>query len=1044
MNFVPLHLNTSYSLLSGSIKFNALFSLLKEREVDTCAITDINTMLGFPLFNKLCKENNIKPIFGIDINVEKDLLTLLIKNENGYHNLIKISYLASKKETISLEDIKQYLSDIILIISSEQSELFTQNILNWPKLLNKYNSILKDDFYIGIENYSKNNKNIEELRGFLNNHPYNFVAFPNIKYLKEEEAINLAILNKIKERFINPFDLEKDEKLKGKYYFYKESQIDEFYTEEEILNTQFLSSKINFSFDKNRGSMLQFDSNKNSYETLKNLCETSLISKKLHENKDYVTRLNMELNVINSMGYNDYFLIVQDYVNYAKNNNILVAPGRGSAAGSLVAYLLNITEVDPLKYNLLFERFLNKDRISMPDIDIDFENDKRDQVIEYLKKKYGSDRVCQIVTIQTLKAKQSIRDIGRCYAQSTNIIDKICSLLINDKYTLLQSYSRLESFRNEILGDENFQKIFKLALKIENVPRQLGIHAAGVILNEEPIINNLPLIYNNDLKTNITQYEMDYLEDQGFLKMDLLALTNLSTIHFILDLIKKDKGIDLKFSDIPIDEPEIYSKLINKGLTMGLFQIESDGMNEAIKLIKPHSFKDVVDTIAVFRPGAMESISLFATRKNAIEKNPNYKISYYSDDLKDILNETYGIIVYQEQIMQITQKVANFTLSKADIFRRAISKKKMGLFDKYKNDFISGAIENGYNEKVATEIFDLLEKFAGYGFNKSHSVSYSMITTRMAYLKLKYPQEFYIALLQTTNNSNDTKFKKFVNEINSLNIKLDLPNINVSDQIFVSKDNKMVMPLTAIKGITADTVSKILFERKQNGDYESFTSFVVRTNPYKINKVQIEKLIRSGCFDSFTSNRQSLLNKLDICIQFANVKSKQKIGLGFSNENEIVFDDKTPENKLEKITDECELLGLPISDNPIIYQKENALKKCENIINIDKIDINSEAFILVFVNRVKTYSSNKTRKTTVFLSVFDEIGTTLDCIMFNEIYVKFGKLVKENNVLILKGKMTLRNSSKSFIIDEVISLNNNENNNENENMEANYVEISDN
>lgn len=1043
MNFVPLHINTSYSLLSGSIKLDALFETLLKREMDTCAITDINTMLAFPIFNNLCKKNKIKPIFGLDIKVEGDLLTLLVKNEKGYQNLIKISYLVSKIEDLKFDDIKQYLSDLILIISSQQSSLFSQNILNWPKLLKKYDSLLKDDFYVGIENYSTIDKNIEELRNFLKKYPFNFVAFPNIKYLKEDQAINLEILNKIKDRFVEPFNLEENTALKGKYYFYDKEMINKLYTDEEILNTHILTAKIDFVFDKIRGKMLRYDENKNSYELLKNLCENSLFSKNLHTKHEYVDRLNMELNVINSMGYNDYFLIVQDYVNYAKNNNILVAPGRGSAAGSLVAYLLNITEVDPLKYNLLFERFLNKDRISMPDIDIDFENDKRDLIIEYLKNKYGKDRVCQIVTIQSLKAKQSIRDIGRCYNQSNKLIDNITSYLINDKLSLLQSYSRLPSFQQTILDDVDYQKIFKLALKIEGIPRQLGIHAAGVILNDEPIINGLPLIYNKDMMSNVTQYEMDYLEDQGFLKMDLLALTNLSTIHLILNLIKKNKGIDLKFTDIPIDEPGIYSKLINKGLTMGLFQIESDGMNEAIKLIKPHCFKDIVDTIAVFRPGAMESISLFAKRKNEVENNPNYKIFYYSDDLKDILSETYGIIVYQEQIMQITQKVANFSLSQADIFRRAISKKKMGLFDKYKNDFISGAINNGYDKKIANEIFDLLEKFAGYGFNKSHSVSYSMITTRMAYLKLKYPQEFYVALLQTTNNSNDTKFKKFVSEINTLNIKIKLPNINVSEKIFVVEDNNMVMPLTSIKGITSDTVNKILFERKQNGPFSSLTSFMVRTNGYVINKTQVEKLIKSGCFDIFTSNRQSMLDKLDICIQYAFVKSKQQQSLPYKDKEDIVFDSNTYEDKAQKIADECELLGIPISDNPVIYQKNIAKSKYKDIAlsYIDDIKLNSNAFILVFVNRKRVYSSNKTNKTTVFLNVFDEKGTKLDCTMFNETYNLFGKLLKENETIILHGKMNLRNNSRSFIINEVLSLKEEKN----ENLEeTNDVEINNN
>ena len=341
-------------------------------------------------------------------------------------------------------------------------------------------------------------------------------------------------------------------------------------------------------------------------------------------------------------------------------------------------------------------------------------------------------------------------------------------------------------------------------------------------------------------------------------------------------------------------------------------------------------------------------------------------------------------------------------------------------------------------------LFDLLEKFAGYGFNKSHSVSYSMITTRMAYLKLKYPQEFYVALLQTTNNSNDTKFKKFVSEINTLNIKIKLPNINVSEKMFVVEDNSMVMPLTSIKGITSDTVNKILFERKQNGPFSSLTSFMVRTNEYGLNKTQVEKLIKSGCFDIFTSNRQSMLDKLDICIQYANVKSKQQLSLNFTTEDDIVFDSNTYEDKAQKIADECELLGIPISDNPVIYQKNIAKTKYKNIILsfIDDIKLNSEAFILVFVNRKRVYSSNKSNKTTVFLNVFDEKGTMLDCTMFNETYNLYGELIKENETVILQGKMNLRNNSKSFIINKVFSL---KENSKKENLkEDNDVQISNN
>ena len=485
---------------------------------------------------------------------------------------------------------------------------------------------------------------------------------------------------------------------------------------------------------------------------------------------------------------------------------------------------------------------------------------------------------------------------------------------------------------------------------------------------------------------------MNNLEQQGFLKMDLLALKNLSTIHFILDLIKKNKNIALKFEDIPIDEPEIYSKLISKGLTMGLFQLESDGINNAISIIQPNCFNDIVATIALFRPGPMQSIPLYAERKNNLEKDPNYKINYYSNDLYDILKSTYGIIIYQEQILQICQKVAGFSLSKADIFRRAISKKKI------------------------SEI----EKFAGYGFNKSHSVSYSMITTRLAYLKLKYPEEFYIALLQTTNNSNDDKFKKFIDEITLRNIKLGLPDINLADNIFVLNNNQMIMPFSSIKGLNMDTREKILFERKNHGQFKSFFDFIERIYEYKVSQSQIQKLIEAGCFDSFIKNRNALLDKIELCIKYANVTSKTGNLFDESNENEIQFDENIYENKFQKIINEIKLLGIAISDNPLKYTINDANKRFKNhIIDIKDLKLNEVSYIHVYISRIKK-SNKDPNKITTFLSVFDINNTTLDCIIFNDtrLAMKDYSNLAEDKIVTLKGTLSQRNDKKSFIVEQ--------------------------
>lgn len=1027
MNFIPLHVTTSYSLLSSPLRLEDLFVTLKENSINTCGIADKNLLLGYTHFNSYCKKNNVNQIFGMDIEIDNNYLSLYIKNEVGYQNLIKISYLISKYEkNIDLDTLKKYSDGLICVISTNESNIFLKNKNDWASFLKSYSIIFKDDFYIGLEFY-KESKNIKDLHDFLKKYPYNFIAFPHIKYIKKEDALTLKILDCIKNHFsthliLNPQNDKQNDELDKKYYFRNINELLELYTEQELLNINFLVSKINFDFDIKRGKLLLFNEKINSKELLQQYCLKGLKNKNLQNNKTYIDRLNYELDVINKMGYNDYFLIVQDYVNYAKNKDIIVAPGRGSAAGSLVSYLLNITEVDPIKYNLLFERFLNIKRVSMPDIDIDFENDKRDEVINYLKEKYGQEKVSQIITIQTFKAKQAIRDIGRVYQENQQNIDIMAKSITNDKLSLEESKKSSINLAKLLEQDDDYYgKIFELAKRIENLPRQLGIHAAGIILNNESIIKNLPIIYNKDVNFILTQFEMNSLEKQGFLKMDLLALTNLSTIHNILNLIKENQNIDINFSSIPIDDPLIFKEIINKNLTTGIFQIESDGINQAISLIKPSCFNDVVATIALFRPGPMDSIKDYAERKQKIKRDPNYKINYYTDELKEILSETYGIIIYQEQIMQICQKVASFTLSKADIFRRAISKKNKEDIEILKNEFINGCIKNNYSKEVANNLYNLIEKFAGYGFNKSHSVSYSMITCKMAYLKLKYPKEFYIALLQTINNSNDFKFYKYIQELNQLNLKFNLPNINDSEYVFSLKNNNMIMPFSAIKGLTSDTISKILFERKQNGNYKNILDFFVRTHDYRISTSQYEKLIQSGCFDKFIPNRQAILNKLKICIQYADILLKTGPLVSMYSEEQINFDLNTKEDKFKKIIIENELLGLFISDNPINHTiKEANIRFKNKITSISLLKNNlKEYYLNVFILKNRILRN----KNIMFLTVIDQNNDSLECVIFKDTFEKINNkyngnlnIYNEHNILVIKGKYQVKNFKPSFII----------------------------
>jgi DNA polymerase-3 subunit alpha len=1015
MPFIPLHVTSSYSFLNSAVDFDSLFSKLNELGYKCCGISDENTLFGYTHFNEYSLKNGISPLFGMDVRCGNNTLTLFARNEDGYKNLIQLSYIISKKIDdfqVSIEELQAFSNNLVCIISTGTSVIF--QIPSQEEIargLKKLDDIFKPNFFIGLESYSALYETKDEhatvlrVREFINKYPYKLIAFPHIKYIKTEDAIKLKILNSIRDQ--SHLDFEKEDKLNGDNYLKNPTELDYCYSKEEQNNTNIVQSLCSFTFQKTRGVLLKFDCD-NAYEQLKNNSFEGLKRLKLDERKEYVDRLNYELDVINKMGYNDYFLIVAEYVNYAKNNDILVGPGRGSGAGSLVSYCLNITEVDPLKYDLLFERFLNSERISMPDIDVDFEDTKRDLVVEHLKNKYGVERVSNITTIQTFQAKASIRDIGRVYDLNNEDIDGIAKLLVDNKLDLRDSYRKIESFKRKVDSDKYFLKIVTLASYIEGYPRQRGMHAAGVVLNNEPISNGLPIVFDSSINGNVTQFEMGYLEKMGYLKMDVLGLTNLSTIHLILKLIKRDHDIDLAFNKIPVDDPEIY-EIINKNMTMGIFQLESSGMNNAISKVKPTNINDIISILALFRPGPMGNIDTYADRKNK-----HYHIDYISNDMKNILESTYGIIIYQEQIMQIAQKMAGFSLGKADILRRAISKKKLSEIEKIKTEFIEGCIKKGYSAKVSQDTYNLIEKFASYGFNKSHSVSYAIITARMAYLKAKYPIEFYIGVLAGVAGSNDSKYKKYLDEIKERNIQISLPNINESGYLFTSLNNKLIIPFTCIKGLMSRTIEIILSERKT--PFKDFFDFILRTYPYRIGNDQIEKLINSGCFDIFLTNRQAFLVKLPELLQRANLIVKSNGQSSLFNEP-VNYDASIPEDEYAKISTEYELIGIMISDNPLKHKKDLV----QDYILTTIKNINSEAMvsILCIIKDVKIITTKKDKKQMAFISVSDEDGDNLEVTVFPTQYTDYAGLIQKNNIVVLQGNIRKSPRGDSFIMNGI-------------------------
>ena len=681
-----LEVKTSYSILSSLNKIDKLTERARELNYSSLAITDTNNMFGVYEFYLSCKKNNIKPIIGMTVVNNNDKFILLAKNNYGYNNLIKLSTIISER-TIEFDDLIKYRDNLILIIPYTN---YNDDIVN-----------IYDDYYVGYSNMD-DRVNITEKPVFISDISY--IDRDDYKYL--DYLIMIRDDKKLGEMELNTY--------KGRHLL----NVDEFemiVDEEVINNIKYIVDNCNVILEYKDGLLPIYDENIDEYEFLKNLCYKG-INRRLNGNvtDEYKTRLDYELSVINKMGFCNYFLVVWDYVKYAKFNNILVGPGRGSAAGSLVSYSIGITDVDPIKYDLLFERFLNPERITMPDIDIDFDSEKRAEVVDYVTEKYGNKKVAGIITFNTLGAKQVIRDLGRCMDISLPIIDDIAKSITSKD--IKDSYVEGSKFYRLINSNDMHKRLYKCALKLEGLPRHISVHAAGIVMSKYDIDDIIPL-YKNQLGMYTTAFSKDYLEPLGLLKMDFLGLDNLTLISNVIEEIKEKEGINVSFDKIPLDDKKTLKVFLDVD-TDGIFQFESPGMKRFLKKLKVNSFEDIVLALALYRPGPMDNIDNFIARREGREK-----IDYIHPDLEDILKPTYGIIVYQEQIMQIVRKLAGYSYGEADILRRAMSKKKEDIILKERPKFIKGALDNGYSEDIANRVYDLILKFANYGFNKSHSVA---------------------------------------------------------------------------------------------------------------------------------------------------------------------------------------------------------------------------------------------------------------------------------------------------------------------------------
>lgn len=945
--YIPMFFKTDYSILTSLLKINDLIKFLKEKNITTVGIVDDNLSYVMEYYNEL-KKNDIKLIPGLEVKINDQIIYLYAKNYEGYQNLCYIS-----SNPITIENIKNNSKDLIMVLPYKSKNLY--NEFNFPDTYLAFN---ESD---GID-YSFKNIYLNIVR-CLNKE--------DLEYLKYLELIKTG--KSISEEITISED------------YYKDIELDKSILD----NYDEISNLCNFSIEK-QDLLPKYDFiNEDSKTYLEKLCKKGLM--KRFNNKvpmKYADRLMMELNVINNMGFNDYFLVVWDYVKFAKKNNILVGPGRGSAAGSLVSYSLGITDIDPIKYDLLFERFLNKDRITMPDIDIDFDSNRKEEVVDYVIDKYGRKRVCNIITYGTMKSKMVLRDVGRIF----NLEDKIDSFIkyIDSNMSLKENLENI-NIKNMIEKDPLLSKVCMISLKLEGLKRLTSVHAAGVIISNKDLDRYIPLYDNNG--TIVSGYTMNYIEDLGLLKMDFLSLDNLILISSLVNEIK-----DININTIPLDDEKTLD-VFRKVNTDGIFQFESSGIKNVLRKFRVDNFDDLAVILALFRPGPMQNIDSYIKRKEGKEK-----VTYVSDSVKEILKSTYGIIIYQEQIMKIAEKMAGFTLSEADNLRRAMSKKKIELMKSYQDKFIEGSINNNYSKEDAEKTFDYILKFASYGFNKSHSVSYSLISYQMAYLKAHYTSHFMKYLLSNVIG-NEIKTKEYIDECKLNNISILMPDINKSNKEYTLEDKGIRFPLASIKNIGA-TISNIIIDERSNGEYKDFTDFITRTYNKGVNKKVLTSLITSGCFDSF-NNRRTLIDNLDAFINYAELCKD----LDSSLVDKPEFDIKEEYSKDELINMEYESFGFYLSMHPVQKYRDNNITT-KNIKNY----FNKTITIYLLVDKKREINTKNNDKM-LFLTGSDEYNS-IELVVFPKVYERFYNITR-GEVYKFLANVEKRNSSYQLIVKSI-------------------------
>lgn len=1046
--FTHLHVHSHYSLLDGLPKIPNLVARTKELGMDSIALTDHGVMYGVIEFYKEAKKAGIKPIIGQELYVTPNSLhqkrpkidevryhlTVLAKNNIGYKNLIALTSKAHLegfyyKPRVDKELLRKHSDGLIALsgclagelartINSGDMEKAEKVALEYQDIFGVENFYLEIWHHPNIEESVKTRSKIIKLSKKLD---IPLVATHDVHYINLEDKEAQDILVAVQ----TGTNLSQQDRLSLKiddFYLVPPEKMTEYFadTPEAITNTQVIADKCNVEISLGNIQLPKFDvpDNKTPEEYMRKLCELGLvkrygknISKKIRE------RLEFELGVIEKTAYAEYFLIVQDLVNWAISKKIVVGPGRGSVAGSIVAYLLNITNIDPLKYDLLFERFLNPARISMPDIDLDFADTRRDEVIEYVKEKYGEDCVAQIITFGTMAARAAIRDTGRALGMPYEFCDKLAKMIpfATNLKRALETVAELKQIYDT---DEQAKKLLDSAMKLEGVVRHASTHACGVVITKKPLSQQIPLQHaSRGDETVITQYEMHAIEDLGLLKMDFLGLKTLSIIEEALKNIEKRHGKKIDIDKIPLDDKKTFV-LLQKAQTTGVFQLESGGMKRNLRELKATEFEDIIAMVSLYRPGPMELIPSYIKRKHG--KEP---ITYLHPKMEPILKSTYGIGVYQEQMMRIARDLAGFTLGDADILRKAIGKKIKELLDEQKEKLISGMILNGIDEHTAQAIWNLFPPFARYGFNRSHGAGYAMVAYQTAYLKANYPLEFINALLNA--DSGDIERISFLTEeAKNLNITVLAPDINESGIGFaIASDNTIRFGLSAIKNVGEAISSAIVEERENDGQFSSIEDFLIRVGVRDLNKKSFESLIKAGAFDNM-KDRGIMLANLERLLDFSKESKKAKI----SGQNSM-FDfvgstpsiklyDAEPIEKKQRLAWEKELLGLYISDHPLSMFKEKLEGKVKSIKELSPS--RNQVSIGGILTRTKKIIT-KAGQAMIFAELEDLSGK-IEVVVFPSILERNPHMWQEENIVLLSGKVQNRDNELKFICGSIVLL----------------------